>query len=82
MYYMTPTCPPSWTSKGLLSVLRDTLPEHGLTAAPTPHTGPAARCAPLPGDVDARQARIDRMGRRLKQLVQVADAPAATAVTA
>jgi hypothetical protein len=43
---------------------------------------PATLRAPLLDDVDARQARIERMGQRLKQLVQVADAPAATAVTA
>lgn len=82
MYYMTPTCPPSWTSKGLLSVLRDTLPEHDLASVSAPDAVPAARSAALPGDVDARQARIDRMGQRLKQLVQVAGAPAAAAVTA
>ena len=82
MYYMTPTCPPSWTSKGLLSVLRDTLPEHDLAAVSAPDAAPAARRVRLPGDVEARQARIDRMGQRLKQLVQVADAPAAAAVTA
>jgi len=80
MYYMMPTCPPSWTSKGLLSVLRDTLPEHDL--APTPQAVPAVRSSPFGDDAEARQARIDRMGQRLKQLVQVADAPAATAVTA
>lgn len=74
MYYMTPTCPPSWTSKGLLLVLRDTLPEHELASVLAPDA--------VPGDVEARQARIDRMAHRLKQLVQVADAPAAAAVTA
>ena len=79
MYYMMLTCPPSWTSKGLLSVLRDTLPEHELASVLAPDAVPGA---PLPGDVEARQARIDRMAHRLKQLVQVADAPAAAAVTA
>lgn len=77
MYYMTPTCPPSWTSKGLLSVLRDTLPEHDLAPVSAPQAVPS-----VGNDVEARQARIDRMGQRLKQLVQVADAPTATAVTA
>jgi hypothetical protein len=77
MYYMTPTCPPSWTSKGLLSVLRDTLPEHDLASVPLPQAEPV-----VGDDADARQARIDRMGQRLRQLVQVADAPAAAAVTA
>ena len=80
MYYMMLTCPPSWTSKGLLSVLRDTLPAH--ERAPTPPAGPAVQSSPVGDDAEARQARIDRMGQRLKQLVQVADAPAATAVTA
>ncbi|MFZ3118493.1 MAG: hypothetical protein WA159_09255 [Variovorax sp.] len=82
MYYMTPTCPPSWTSKGLLAVLRDTLPEHDLASATAPEAVPATLRAPLLDDVEARQARIERMGRRLKQLAQVADASAATAVTA
>jgi hypothetical protein len=82
MYYMMPTCPPSWTSKGLLSVLRDTLPEHDLASIPAPDAVMAARHAPSPDNAEARQARIDRMGQRLKQLVHAADAPAATAVTA
>jgi hypothetical protein len=82
MYYMTPTCPPSWTSKGLLSVLRDTLPEHDLGSVSSPQAVSATRNAPGGDDVEARQARIDRMGQRLKQLVLVADAPTATAVTA
>jgi hypothetical protein len=77
MYYMMPTCPPSWSSKGLLAVLRDTLPEHDLVSAATP----AAAVMAL-DDAAAKQARIDRMGRRLRQLVQAADAPSASAVAA
>lgn len=77
MYYMTPTCHPSWTTKGLRAVLRDTLPQHDHAAAPT-----AMRVVPMLDDADARQARIDRMGQRLKHLVQVADAPADAVVSA
>lgn len=79
MYYMTPTRHLSWTSKGLTSVLRDSLPELDLTSVTTLHQ--ALDAAPVV-DVAARQARIDGMAKRLKQLVQVADAPASAAVTA
>ena len=82
MYYMTPTSHTTWTSKGLLAVLRDTLPAHDLVAATTREAPPAVHVAPMREDVDARQARIDRMGQRLKHLVQVADVPADSAVSA
>lgn len=82
MYYMTPTCHPSWTSKGLIAVLRDTLPLHDQARAAMADAPTATRVVPMLDDVDARQARIDRMGQRLKHLVQVADAPADSAVSA
>ena len=82
MYYMTPTCHSTWTSKGLLAVLRDTLPTHDLVSASNAETPSNVRLAPMLDDVDARQARIDRMGQRLKHLVQAADAPAGSAMPA
>jgi hypothetical protein len=82
MYYMTPTCHSSWTSKGLIEVLRDTLPLHAQARAAMADAPTATRVVPMLDDVDARQARIDRMGQRLKHLVQVADVPADSAVSA
>lgn len=82
MYYMTPTCHSTWTSKGLLAVLRDTLPAHELVSAPIAEAPPMVRLAPMLDDVDARQARIDRMGQRLKHLVHVADAPVGSTMPA
>ena len=81
MYYMTPTCHPSWTTNGLRAVLRDTLPQHDHAAA-LADTPTAVRVVPMFDDADARQARIDRIGQRLKHLVQVADATADVAVSA
>lgn len=82
MYYMTPTSHTTWTSNGLLAVLRDTLPAHDLVSTAAAKLPPVAPFAPLLDDVAARQARIDRMGQRLKHLVHVADAPADAAVSA
>ena len=82
MYYMTPTSHSTWTSKGLLAVLRDALPAHDLGSTAAANVPPAASFAPLLEDVAARQARIDRMGQRLKLLVHVADAPADAAMSA
>ena len=82
MYYMTPTSHPTWPSKGLLAVLRDTLPAHDLSSAAAANVPPLAPFAPLLEDVATRQARIDRMGQRLKHLVHVADAPADAAMSA
>ena len=82
MYYMTPTSHTTWTSKGLLAVLRDTLPMHDLVSTTTADVPTVGGIAPMLDDVDARQARIDRMGQRLRHLVQVADVPAGSAVAA
>lgn len=82
MYYMMPTSHPTWTAKGLVAVLRDALPTHDLASTTTAELPAAVRVAPTPAEADARQARIERMGQRLKHLVEVADAPAGSAVPA
>ena len=82
MYYMMPTSHPTWTSKGLLAVLRDTLPTHDLVSATRAEAPSAVRVASTLDDVDARQARIDQMGQRLRHLVHVADASASSAMPA
>ncbi|MGJ7490244.1 hypothetical protein [Variovorax sp. ZT4R33] len=67
-------------------MLRDALPEHELLSA-NASQAPAEDLSF--GFVDdataaahAKQARVERMGRRLKQLVQAADVPCAPAVAA
>jgi hypothetical protein len=82
MYYMTPTCPSSWSAKGLLAVLRDTLPEHDIVSAATPAVASMNPSALALDDAAAKQARVDRMGRRLRQLVQAADVTSTSAVAA
>jgi hypothetical protein len=78
---MTPTCPPSWSSKGLLAVLRDTLPERDVASTATPAAA-SMNLSDSAFDDAAKQARVDRIGRRLRQLVQAADAPSASAMAA
>lgn len=86
MYYMTPTCTPQWSPKGLRAVLRDALPESDLASesqfSALEQRLHGAVAIDAPAAAEARRARVERMGQRLKQLVHAADAETPSSVAA